>query len=156
MPTPATPPFQIRPARDAELDALASLENRVFDYDRLSRRQYRRHLHSSTARVLVARHDGGLMGSAVLFFRRGSRVGRLYSLAVAETARGLGLGRRLLAASEAEARRRSCDRLRLEVRADNTAAARLYESAGYSRCMHLPRYYDNGADGWRYEKQLCA
>jgi ribosomal protein S18 acetylase RimI-like enzyme len=45
--------------------------------------------------------------------------------------------------------------LRLEVRADNVAAIRLYERHGYRRIGRLAAYYDDGADGWRYEQPLA-
>jgi ribosomal protein S18 acetylase RimI-like enzyme len=44
--------------------------------------------------------------------------------------------------------------LRLEVRIDNAAAIGLYERSGYRRGKRLPHYYEDGADGWRYEKSL--
>ena len=44
--------------------------------------------------------------------------------------------------------------MRLEVRADNAAARKLYESTGYARIAVLPDYYEDGAAAWRYEKAL--
>jgi ribosomal protein S18 acetylase RimI-like enzyme len=41
------------------------------------------------------------------------------------------------------------------VRADNAAALRLYERGGYRRIARLRAYYEDGADGWRYEKALA-
>ena len=96
------------------------------------------------------------LGSALLFFRRGSALARLYSLATATAARGRGIGKALLQAAEAEARRRGAARLRLEVRRDNAAAVQLYEKHGYHRIAELAAYYDDGADAWRYEKSLIA
>ncbi|EIM03355.1 acetyltransferase [Rhodanobacter sp. 115] len=67
------------------------------------------------------------LGTAVVFFRKGSKVARLYSLASKPDARGKGVGTSLVEAAEAAARRRRCHALRLEVRTDNLAAIRLYE-----------------------------
>ncbi|MDW8480087.1 MAG: GNAT family N-acetyltransferase [Xanthomonadales bacterium] len=71
-------------------------------------------------------------------------------MAVAEVARGRGIGRRLLARCEREARRAGRHRLVLEVRADNRAARALYEQAGY-RVFAIRRrgYYEDGADALR-------
>ncbi len=146
--------FVLRPANPADLDALIALEEAVFDYDRLSRAQYRRHLRSPNAVLLVAVRGDALLGSALVFFRRGTRRARLYSLAVAPAARGLGLARRLLMAVEAAARRRGCNGLRLEVRTDNAAAIALYEKHGYRRTGLRTGYYDNGMDAACYEKPL--
>lgn len=145
---------RVRPATRADLAALVALENASFDGDRLSPRQWRRHLAGSGACVLVAVDDAALLGAAVVFFRRGSRVARLYSMAVASAARGRGVGRALLGAAETEALRRGCRRMRLEVRADNEAALRLYERAGFACIARLESYYEDGADGWRCEKRL--
>jgi ribosomal protein S18 acetylase RimI-like enzyme len=147
----------VRAATPADLDALVALELRAFSGDRMSRPQYRRHLASPGAAVLVADVPGeGLLGSALVFFRRGSTLARLYSIATAPAARGRGIGAGLLAAAERAARERGCRALRLEVRVDNTAAIALYERAGYRRIGSYPGYYEDGADAWRYEKGVAA
>ena len=86
----------VRRADAVDLDALLRLETRVFRSDLISRAQYRRHIDSDTALVLVATDNGNLLGAAVLFFRRGSASARLYSLASAPEARGRGVGAALL------------------------------------------------------------
>ena len=146
--------FRIRRAALADLDVLVALERRAFTTDHLSRRQYRKHLHSPTAAVLAAVDDSGLLGKAVVFFRRNSGVARLYSIAVADAARGRGLGVVLLKAVEHAAREHDCAWLRLEVRQDNAAAIRLYERLGFRRLAARPGYYEDGADAWRYEKEI--
>ena len=145
----------IRRAAPADLDALLELEHASFDHDRVSRAQFRRHLAGASAAVLVAEHAGSLLGCALLFFRRGSRGARLYSIAVAHGARGRGVGAALLAAAEREARGRGCASLRLEVRTDNAAAIALYERRGYARIDRIAAFYENGADAWRYRKALA-
>ena len=146
--------FHIRPATIADLDALVALERRAFTTDHLSPRQYRHHLHSPTAIVLTAADGSGLLGKAVVFLRARSDIARLYSIAVADAARGRGLGEALLAAAEDAAREHACARMRLEVRQDNSAAIRLYERLGYRRFAARRGYYEDGADAWRYEKAL--
>jgi [ribosomal protein S18]-alanine N-acetyltransferase len=145
---------RIRRAVAGDLDALVDLENSVFDYDRMSARQLRRHLHNPSAGIIVATATAALIGSVVLFFRKGSRVARLYSIAIARHARGRGYGEVLLKAAEREARRRAASWLRLEVKADNAGAQRLYERLGYRRFGIRRAYYDDGHDAFRYEKAL--
>lgn len=155
MQPPVTANVRVRRAENSDLDDLAMLEDRTFDSDRMSRAQYRRHLDSDSALVLVAsanhRH---FLGTAVVFFRKRSGVARLYSLATHPDSRGKGVGTALLEASEAAARQRRCRALRLEVRVDNAAAVKLYERLGYRRIGHRARYYQDGVDAWRYEKAL--
>lgn len=144
----------VRPAVLSDLDELVALEQRSFSSDRISRAQYRRHLHSDSARVLVAADGTSIIGGAVLFFRRGSSLARLYSLASAPEARGRGIGAALLTAAEHATGERGCRALRLEVRTDNAAAIRLYESHGFRRIGCRPGYYEDGAAAWRYEKGM--
>lgn len=146
--------FHIRRATLADLDALVEIERASFTTDHLSPRQYRRHLASSSAVVLAAVDASGLLGKAVVFFRRGSDIARLYSIAVTHTARGRGLGEALLAAGERAAWRHGAQRMRLEVRQDNASAIRLYERAGYQRFGAHAHFYEDGAGAWRYEKGL--
>ena len=148
------PAIPVRNAAADDLDGLVALECATFEADRISRAQWRRHIASDTACVLVAGARGRIEGAAVVFHRRNSRRARLYSLAVAEASRGRGLARALLAAAETEALGRGCDALDLEVRTDNPAAIALYEQQGYRRVARLPAFYEDGADGWRYTRNL--
>jgi len=148
--------LHIRRATPADLDALVALERAAFTTDHLSPRQYRTHLRSSSAIVLAAVDAPRLLGKAVVFFRRNSDIARLYSIAVADAARGRGIGEALLKAAETAARRHGAQRMRLEVRQDNGAAIRLYERLGYRRFGRYDGFYEDGADAWRYEKGLRA
>nr|QBM06475.1 acetyltransferase YpeA [uncultured bacterium] len=155
MPTTHPSRLPVRRAEAADLDALVALEQHTFDSDQLSRAQYRRHLANDSALVLVVDGVGpSLAGAAVVFFRKGSAVARLYSLATATEARGKGVASALMAATTKAARDHGCRVLRLEVRADNVAAIGLYERQGYRRIGQLPGYYEDGGDGWRYERVL--
>ncbi len=68
------------------------------------------------------------------------------TIAVAPGARGTGLGGRLLDALLAEALRRGCREVFLEVRPDNTAATALYASRGFERIALRRGYYAPGED----------
>ena len=68
------------------------------------------------------------------------------TLAVAPAAQGQGLGARLLDDLLAEATRRRQRVVSLEVRADNAAAHRLYERAGFVRSGVRRGYYPGGVD----------
>ena len=152
-PPPVTAAVRVRRAEISDLDDLVALEDASFAHDRLSRSQYRRHLDSETAQVLVASaNHRRFLGTAVVFFRKQSRIARLYSIATKPESQGKGVGSALIAAAELAARARQCKSLRLEVRNDNTVAIGLYERLGYQRIAQLPSYYEDGADGYRYEK----
>ncbi|HET6604455.1 MAG TPA: GNAT family N-acetyltransferase [Xanthomonadaceae bacterium] len=148
MPTPP----RLRDARPADLPALLALEA-PFPSDRLSARQFRYHLARGDGRLRVAVAGGELLGYA-LTLRGGRRLARLYSIAVDASARGRGIGARLLADAEHRARAGGRGLMRLEVQAGNAAAITLYEAAGYRRVRFVAGYYEDGSDAWRYEKAL--
>ncbi|MBS0487436.1 MAG: GNAT family N-acetyltransferase [Proteobacteria bacterium] len=146
--------FRIRRATLADLPALVALERRAFTTDHLSPRQYRHHLTNPRAQVLAAVDTNGLLGKAVVLFRKDSDIARLYSIAVDDAARGRGIAKALLRAVERGVRARGCTRMRLEVAQKNVGAVALYESLGYRRFGAHARFYEDGADAWRYEKIL--
>ncbi len=143
----------LRAARAGDLPALLVLEAQ-FPGDRMSARQFRRHLRSASARLQVALRDDAPIGASLLFFRVGSPAARLYSLIVAAGARGQGIGARLLADAEQAARDHGCRHLRLEVRVDNAAAIALYQRASYIRVGEVPGYYHDGVAALRMQREL--
>jgi ribosomal-protein-alanine acetyltransferase len=144
----------IRPATLDDLDALDAVETRVFSGDRISRRSFRRFLQSPKDELLVAARGDRLVGYALVLFRAGTALARLYSLAVLPEAAGQGVGSALLKASEEAAAVRDCLVLRLEVRADNAGAVALYRSRGYRQFGRHEDYYEDHADALRLEKRL--
>jgi [ribosomal protein S18]-alanine N-acetyltransferase len=144
----------IRSAEPADLGALIDLENRSFSADRISRPSLRRLIVSRSTDVLVAAALDSVAGYAVILYRAGSGLARLYSLAVDPEFGGL--GRQLLAVAEAAAARRGCRALRLEVRDDNLRAINLYRRAEYRPIGEVPGYYSDGATALRFEKQLAV
>jgi [ribosomal protein S18]-alanine N-acetyltransferase len=149
-----TPDLHLRPGRLSDLDALVDLERRLFNYDQMSRRSFRRLLSSRTADLIVAEQNGAFAGYALVLFRPRSRIARLYSIAA--VAAGHGIGPRLLAAAEDAARRRGCRVMRLEVHETNAAAIRRYEKSGYVARGRRLGYYTDGAHAQRFEKQLAT
>lgn len=156
VPAPDRAAVAIRPSGPQDVDALVVLEEAAFTTDRLSRRSFRRFVSASTACLLVAENDGAVLGYGLVLFRAGTALARLYSLAVAPAARGLGLARKLVKALEHAAYGHGCIVMRLEVRADNDEAIALYLSAGYRRFGRIVGYYEDGADALRFEKRVGA
>jgi Acetyltransferases len=145
---------RIRPATLADIDALERIETAVFPGDRISRRSFRTLIARPTAATLVAEIDGVVEGYAMILFRAGTGMARLYSLAVAPGHAGKGLGHALLDAAEAAAIEHDRIVLRLEVREDNAAAIALYRKAGYRPIGSHPGYYDDGMAALRFEKLM--
>lgn len=144
----------IRPTSLADVDALLTLEQQAFPGNRLTRREFRDAIRSSATETLAAGPIGEPAGYIFMQTRRGAKLARITSLAVHRDQAGRGLGRLLLEAAEAAARRRGCTRIRLEVRADNDRAARFYRTAGYRHADREEDYYEDGCAAERYEKTL--
>jgi ribosomal protein S18 acetylase RimI-like enzyme len=148
------PAWVIRPAVADDLEALVELEQRCFEYDRLSRRSFRHFLASDTAECLVAEEAGRLVGYALVLFHGRTALARLYSMAVAPEQRGRGLGRTLLHAAEAAALDGGAAVMRLEVNPGNEAAVALYRSAGYADFGVYRAYYEDDSDALRMAHAL--
>lgn len=145
----------MRLAGSEDLAALIQLEASFPPADRFDRPTWRR-LMSGHCAVLVEdnQQSGGLAGAAVMLFRWGTQVARLYSLVVSPHHRGQGHAHRLLDACVSTAIIEGCDRLRLEVRASNTSAISLYERFGFRVFARTPSYYDDGETALRMEYSL--
>ncbi len=143
-----------RPAGRDDIDALVGLEERCFPGDRLTRARFLDLLRRPSAAFIAAPAATGLAGYALVLFRRGSAVARLYSIAVDPGLHGRGVGRRLVEAAIDLARRRGAAILRLEVRVDNAAAIALYRGLGFHDFAMRRDYYDDGTDALRFEKAL--
>lgn len=155
---PGKQPKGLRRAHPGDATALVALESACFNSDRIAPRQWRYQLGSPSIEIWVAPAGRSkpveLRAALVLFFRRDSRVARVYSLAVAPRYRGEGLGEALLSRAATRARQRGCTTLALEVREDNDRALALYLRSGFSVRRKLPDYYADGTEGLRLEKAL--
>ena len=100
--------------------------------------------------LLVATLGSDPVGCGALKFHRGAPT-ELKRMWVAASARGLGLGRRLLAELEAEAQRRGSRTVRLETNRSLTEAIALYRSAGY---REVPAFNDEPYAHHWFEKTL--
>lgn len=146
----------VRPVRRSDIDALLAIEAAAFETDRMSRRSMTRMISRKTASFLVLTCDGEQLGYALILYRSGTALGRLYSIALDPSAFGRGFGAKLLEAAEEAAFKNGCIFLRLEVRADNKRAARLYQAQGYKQFGLYPDYYEDHTDAVRYEKRLTG
>jgi DNA-binding MarR family transcriptional regulator/GNAT superfamily N-acetyltransferase len=100
--------------------------------------------------LLLARLHGEPAGCGALKFH-GTEPAELKRMWVANRARGLGLGRRLLAELEDQARRHGATVVRLETNQALTEAITLYRSAGYAEVSAFSD--EQYAHHW-FEKQL--
>jgi ribosomal protein S18 acetylase RimI-like enzyme len=142
----------IRHAKLSDLPELLRLEEMSFQSDRLSRRSFKRWLSHSHCVFLVCEQDDTLGGYVLVLLRRGTRLARMYSLAVDTACRGRGLARGLIAQAEFEAREAGALYMRLEVASNNYVAIELYRRLGYLQFGLYRDYYEDHGDALRMEK----
>jgi ribosomal protein S18 acetylase RimI-like enzyme len=144
----------IRKAVESDLDALQDMENLSFRGDRLSRRSLAHLVKKGRATTLIEVEGGRARGYALVLYRNGTSLARLYSIVVHPDFRGLGLGVKLLESAERDALENNCVIMRLEVRQDNATAINLYEEHGYRLFGVVPDYYEDNEKALRFEKRL--
>ena len=124
---------------------LLAIEQELFAPQPWSERVFWSELGQFDSRhYLVAVGDGQVVGYAGLCDYPDEAF--VQTLAVARSSQGLGIGSQLLTALLAEAARRGQRTVRLEVRADNAAAQRLYARHGFARTGVRRAYYPGGVD----------
>jgi [ribosomal protein S18]-alanine N-acetyltransferase len=137
----------LRPMRWWDIEHLMALEAELFGGDAWAETMFWSELaEHDTRRYVVAEEDGRVVGYAGLCVYAPLEA-YVQTIGVASSAQRRGIGRMLLVDLLAEAERRGCARVDLEVRADNDAALELYEQHGF-RAIGVRRgyYQPSGAD----------
>jgi ribosomal protein S18 acetylase RimI-like enzyme len=161
----------IRPALLTDLNQLVALETRCFDSDQLSRRSFKHWITTEHRALLIAEQineigrTGSLpvatlppslavVGYILIIYHPGTRLARVYSLAVDPQHRGKGIAKLLMSAGEQAASDAGRLYLRLEVSVDNIPAIKLYEWLGYQKFGIYRDYYEDHKDALRYQKLI--
>jgi ribosomal protein S18 acetylase RimI-like enzyme len=154
---PAAVGIGVRDATPADLDAIERLERLGFERaeERFDRRRIRDLMRSTHAAVRVAVSETATLGWGVSLVRRdpGGRMhGRVHAIAVDPAARGMGVGRVLLADLLEGLQRSGVIDATLEVRVGNASAEHLYRAAGFVPVAIVPDYYGEGVDALRMRR----
>lgn len=140
--------YDIRPLTVSQLDECWRLDQRCFiDGEAYSRETFDYLLTAPEAVSFRAVTAGGVMVGFVIGLVEPDHTGHVTTVGVAPEHRRRSLAKRLMAEVEDGFKKRHVRLVRLEVRALNTPAQKLYESLGYSITQRLPKYYSNGGDG---------
>jgi [ribosomal protein S18]-alanine N-acetyltransferase len=139
--------LRLRPMTNADLDTVLRLEFALFGEEAWSRQMLAGELgqQPESRLYLVAEEDSQIVGYAGLLAAGGQA--DVLTIAV-DTARwGQGVGSALLRQLLAEATKRGCTEVFLEVRADNARAQRLYHWWGFAEIGIRRGYYQpSGTD----------
>jgi ribosomal-protein-alanine N-acetyltransferase len=141
---------QVRPMLASDIDAMVALDRECPDAPHWRREAYLAAIDpagdSALRRIgLIAEWNESFAGFTVLrcVAAPGGNEVELESMAVCPAMRRRGFGGILLDSAIDAARKLGAQRLDLEVRASNTAAARLYGRAGFKETGRRRAYYHN-------------
>ena len=143
-----------RLAQGQDLDRLCELEEQTFEIDRLSRRSLQRWIENDRAILLLAERGGQTIAYGLVWLLQGTRLARLYSIAVDPQQRGGGVARQLLSELERLTVEHGHLFMRLEVAAHNEAAIHLYQRTGYRVFGAYEDYYEDHSDALRMQKPI--
>lgn len=146
--------IRLRPLRWWDIEPIVVLERALFGRTAWSAAQFWGELAAPGRGYLVAERDGSIVGYAGIAVLAPDA--DVQTVAVAESARGTGLGRRLLHALLDRARAEGARRVLLEVAADNAAARGLYHSMGFDEIARRRDYYGPGADALVMRTDLAS
>jgi ribosomal-protein-alanine N-acetyltransferase len=149
-------PAVLRAMTVADLGAVLKLEGELFGEEAWSRPMLEGELAQvpGSRHYLVAEQDGQVVGYAGLL-AAGTQAD-VVTIAVTGRRQGQGTGAALLTALLAEARRRGCTEVFLEVRVDNLRAQQLYRTRGFEQIGVRRGYYQpSGADALVMRRSLA-
>ncbi|XOB63131.1 GNAT family N-acetyltransferase [Campylobacterota bacterium DY0563] len=130
--------MKISKASKKDIKKLFEIENKIFKDDIMMMRLSSFYYHVEKNFLYKVEVDNQLVGY-ILWLKR-KRFFRLYSLAVLEEFRKLGLATKLLDFSLEKLKKKD---LQLEVRVSNEKAIKLYEKYGFKKVKILKKYYEN-------------
>jgi len=147
---------QLREMTEADMPRIMTLEQELFPEDAWSPEMFAAELAQPPGwrLYLVAEQAGTLTGYAGMMFTGGPQAD-VVTMAVDPARWGRGTGTALLSALIAEAARRGCQEVLLEVREDNPRARQLYLRHGFAEIGIRRGYYQpSGVDAVVMRKAL--
>ena len=145
-------PHTVRRLRLADLNRIMEIERASFGDEAYDRNLFAEFFRTCGELFLVVERRRKVSGYIVTCIR--GEQAELVSVAVDPAARGRGAASALMESTLRRLRRRGIARIGLVVKVTNRQALAFYERYGFERVGKAPRYYEDGADGWRMAKKL--
>lgn len=146
--------IQFKLATVLDIAQLVRIEQTSFSTDCLSGQKFKYFISKANSLLLTASKNGVIMGYALVLFHKGTSLARLYSIAVAPEYRSLKIGLKLMKKIEEYALDKGSTYIRLEVKASNFKAIKLYEDLDYRKFSYRVDYYQDHEDAICYEKKI--
>lgn len=143
-----------RKATISDIPQLVSIEEASFSTDCLNAAKFKYFLTKANSSMVVATKGNMVAGYALILFHKHTSLARLYSIAVAPEYRSLKVGLKLMKKIEEFALERGSTYIRLEVKASNFKAIKLYEDLDYRKFSYRVDYYQDHEDAVCYEKKI--
>jgi [ribosomal protein S18]-alanine N-acetyltransferase len=147
--------LQIRLAISSDANEVADMSRQYIEYGlpwRWTAKKVSRTIFNSATNVAVAREGRQLAAFGIMEYH--DEHAHLCLFAVHTVYRQRGIGSQLLAWLERVAIDSGVAVIRLEARAENSAARAFYQKHGYAEIAQIPGMYLQIADGVRFEKRL--
>ena len=132
---------QIRIASEADLENIMQIEKACFGNDAWSKSNMKSELLAPHTTYVVAEESDSLIGYAGLSKLASSTSSDIQTIAVSESHRGLGVGRKLMESLLDFARKQKAKEVFLEVREDKPTPQKLYLSLGFKAIDRRENYY---------------
>lgn len=145
----------IRPIEVRDLYDLMTLEGEAFGGDRWDLEDYATYARDGYEGLVFVdagkeSTDKRMRGTVWYGVGEGGAI-EIATIAVFSEYRGRGYGRQLLRRAMFLCDLAGSRNFYLDVRIDNEAAIKLYESEGFVKLHQIPDYYNNGSPAWRME-----
>ena len=146
------PRHTVRRLRIADLSRIMEIERASFGDEAYDRNLFAEFFRKYGELFLVAVHGRKVWGYMIACIR--GEQAELVSVAVDPAARRRGAASALMESTLRRLRRRGIARIGLVVKVTNDQARAFYERYGFEKVRRAPRYYEDGADGWRMARNL--
>jgi ribosomal-protein-alanine N-acetyltransferase len=138
-----------------DIDAVMVIEHELFGEESWSAAMFASELAETGTRLYLVEETDGVVTAYAGLCTYAPYESYIQTMAVAPDQQRKGVGSALLKELIAEAQRRGCPHLDLEVRADNEVAQHLYASHGFTQIAVRHRYYQpSGTDALIMRKEL--
>lgn len=146
-------PFELKPLTETFVAGAHSIHQQA-SYNPWSLSTFADCLTPPYAGLVAVDTDNGVVGYAIILLVAGEAT--LMDIAVTQSSRGQGLGKKLLNGVIEWCQQQQAESLWLEVRAGNTTAISLYQKAGFEDIEIRKNYYpcDNGKEDARIMRKM--